>query len=90
MRTHFLKGIEIYKEKTMNKVKSVNEEKSVNNEINTDKKKDTVQKHKKITGFRIVTGVLGAALLVGGLWQGEYTVTLNKAVRICLECIGIG
>ncbi len=90
MRTHFLKGIEIYKEKTMNKVKSMNEEKSMNNEINTDKEKDAGQKHKKITGFRIVTGVLGAALLVGGLWQGEYTVTLNKAVRICLECIGIG
>lgn len=30
MRTHFLKGIEINKEKTMNKVKSVNEEKSMN------------------------------------------------------------
>lgn len=48
------------------------------------------QKHRKRTGFQIVIGVLGAALLVGGLVQGEYAVTLNKAVRVCLECIGIG
>lgn len=45
---------------------------------------------RKMTGLRIITGVLGAALLVGGILQGEYAVTLNKAVRICLECIGIG
>ena len=43
-----------------------------------------------MTGLQIMTGVLGAALLIGGLVQGEYAVTLNKAVRICLECIGIG
>ncbi len=45
---------------------------------------------KKKTGFQIAVGVLGAALLIGGLRRGEYAVTLNKAVHICLECIGIG
>lgn len=45
---------------------------------------------KKITGLRVAIGAVGAALLAGGLWQGEYAVTLNKAIRICLECIGIG
>ncbi len=42
------------------------------------------------TGLRIVVGVMGAVLLFGGLRQGEYAVTLNKAIHICLECIGIG
>ncbi len=40
--------------------------------------------------IQAVLGITGAALLFAGIWQGEYAVTLNKAVRICLECIGIG
>ncbi len=32
----------------------------------------------------------GAALLSLGVWRGEALVVLQKAVRICLECIGIG
>ena len=35
-------------------------------------------------------GVLGIAALLGGLMQGGYRDTLAKAVRICLECVGIG
>ncbi len=45
---------------------------------------------RKKTWLRLVIGAVGAALFAGGLWQGEYAVTLNKAVHICLECIGIG
>lgn len=40
--------------------------------------------------IRLAVGITGAALLIAGIWRGEYAVTLNKAVRICLECIGIG
>lgn len=34
--------------------------------------------------------VTGAAFVVIGLLRGEAGVVLQKAVRICLECIGIG
>lgn len=32
----------------------------------------------------------GAALLALGTWQGQLGVIWQKAVLICLECIGIG
>lgn len=32
-----------------------------------------------------------AALLTGaGLWLGQQALVLQKAVRVCLECVGIG
>lgn len=34
--------------------------------------------------------VLGLGMMIGGLMRGEAGVVLAKAVRICLECIGIG
>lgn len=34
--------------------------------------------------------LLGAVLLAVGLYHGEERQVLSKAVRICLECIGIG
>ncbi len=33
---------------------------------------------------------LGAGLIVLGVWRGETSAVLRKAIRICLECIGIG
>ena len=46
---------------------------------------------------RIRTGGIGAALAVVGIlmmwygiYRGEMTVVLTKAVNICMECIGIG
>ena len=37
-------------------------------------------------------GILAAALAMTGigLWRQEQAEVLGKAVRICLECIGIG
>ena len=34
--------------------------------------------------------VLGAVLIVLGIWGGEVAVVLSRATNICLECIGIG
>jgi len=33
---------------------------------------------------------VGAAMVVLGIFGGEITVILRKAIYICLECIGIG
>lgn len=34
--------------------------------------------------------VLGLLMMGYGIWRGEMATVLTKAVRICLECIGIG
>ena len=34
--------------------------------------------------------VLGAGLLVLGIYGGDLVDVLRKAISICLECIGIG
>lgn len=33
---------------------------------------------------------LGIVFVVAGILNGGFNDTLNKAIRICLECIGIG
>ncbi len=37
-----------------------------------------------------VSLLLGAVLVVLGIFRGEVMVVLGKAARTCMECIGIG
>lgn len=45
---------------------------------------------KRITAVRIIILSVAVSMLVFGIFRGEPAAVLQKAVRICLECIGIG
>ena len=32
----------------------------------------------------------GATMLCFGVWRGEAATVLSKAIKLCLECVGIG
>ena len=34
--------------------------------------------------------VVGIAMLCFGVWRGETATVLSKAIKLCLECVGIG
>ncbi len=48
------------------------------------------RKTNNLTVLRIVFLLLGAVFVVLGVLTSEHLSVLSKAVRICLECIGIG
>ena len=47
-------------------------------------------KRKAVISLRIVILALSAAFITVGIIGGEAESVLLKAVKICLECIGIG
>ncbi len=40
--------------------------------------------------LRVAAAVLGVGCVAAGLAMGQYRDTLQKAVLVCLECVGIG
>lgn len=47
-------------------------------------------KDKKRMLMSTAAALAGVAMMSFGIYRGELTEVFTKAVRICLECIGIG
>lgn len=45
---------------------------------------------KHINAIRIMLFTLSAIMITYGIYRDEVAVVFNKAINICLECIGIG
>ena len=46
--------------------------------------------HKKKVGAQVLLLLAGAAMLCFGAYRGEAATVLSKAIKLCLECVGIG
>ena len=46
--------------------------------------------HVKKAAARAVLLAAGIAMLCFGVWRGEAATVLSKAIKLCLECVGIG
>ncbi len=40
--------------------------------------------------FTLFFMILAVAFILTGVFMGQYRDVLNKAVRVCMECVGIG
>lgn len=45
---------------------------------------------KKRTAVQVLLLLVALAMLYFGVQRGEAEAVLNKAIRLCLECVGIG
>ncbi len=51
-----------------------------------------MESNQKITR-RLIAGailVVAVVMILYGIYRGEISIVLNKAVNACLECIGLG
>ena len=46
--------------------------------------------HVKKAAAQLSLLAAGAAMLCFGVWRGEAATVLSKAIKLCLECVGIG
>ena len=44
----------------------------------------------KKTAAQVVLLIAGVVVLSLGIWRGEVGTVLSKAIKLCLECVGIG
>ena len=46
--------------------------------------------HGKKAAAQAALLIVGVAMLCFGVWRGEALTVLSKAIKLCLECVGIG
>ena len=46
--------------------------------------------NRKLNAARIGIALAAAGMIAYGVFRGEMSVVLTKAVNICFECIGLG
>lgn len=46
--------------------------------------------NKKLILTRFIMLTVAVACILSGIYRGEVYTVLNKAIHICMECIGIG
>ena len=46
--------------------------------------------HRKKAGAQVLLLLAGPAMLCFGAYRGEAATVLSKAIKLCLECVGIG
>lgn len=46
--------------------------------------------HEQKAAAQVLLLAAGLAMLCFGLWRGEGETVLSKAIKLCLECVGIG
>ena len=49
-----------------------------------------MRRFKDFSPMGVCIAVLGLAMMGYGIFRGEMPVVLEKAINICMECIGIG
>lgn len=44
----------------------------------------------KKAALQVFLLLIGMAMLVFGIWRNEAQTVFSKAIRLCMECVGIG
>ena len=55
-----------------------------------EKMNQSKSKIRRKIAMQVILLGCGVAMLCLGIWRGEIDIVLSKAVRLCLECVGIG